>query len=116
MNIHWENITDSTNLDAWRGKDTAEDGTVWCAEFQTAGRGQRGNRWESSRGENLMFSILFKPLGLRAADQFVLSQACAVGIARYLQGKGLSGVRVKWPNDIYIHGRKVCGMLLENTL
>lgn len=41
MNIHWENITDSTNLDAWRGKDTAEDGTVWCAEFQTAGRGQR---------------------------------------------------------------------------
>ena len=92
MNIHWENITDSTNLDAWRGKDTAEDGTVWCAEFQTAGRGQRGNRWESSRGENLMFSILFKPLGLRAADQFVLSQACAVGIARYLRGKGLSGV------------------------
>ena len=98
MNIHWENITDSTNLDAWRGKDTAEDGTVWCAEFQTAGRGQRGNRWESSRGE------------------IVLSQACAVGIARYLLGKGLSGVRVKWPNDIYIRDRKVCGMLLENTL
>jgi len=63
-----------------------------------------------------MFSILFKPLGLRAADQFVLSQACAVGIARYLQGKGLDGVRVKWPNDVYISDRKVCGMLLENTL
>ena len=116
MNIHWENMTDSTNLDAWRGREAAEDMEVWCAEFQTAGRGQRGNRWESARGENLMFSILFKPLGLRAADQFVLSQACAVGIARYLQGKGLDGVRVKWPNDVYISDRKVCGMLLENTL
>lgn len=116
MNIHWENMTDSTNLDAWRGREAAEDMEVWCAEFQTAGRGQRGNRWESARGENLMFSILFKPLGLRAADQFVLSQACAVGIVRYLQGKGLDGVRVKWPNDVYISDRKVCGMLLENTL
>ena len=97
MNIHWENMTDSTNLDAWRGREAAEDMEVWCAEFQTAGRGQRGNRWESARGENLMFSILFKPLGLRAADQFVLSQACAVGIARYLQGKGLDGCSWRTP-------------------
>ena len=116
MNIHWKKTTDSTNLDAWREKDAAEDCTVWCADYQTAGRGQRGSRWESSPGENLMFSVLFKPLGLRAADQVVLSQACAVGIARYLRGKGVGGVMIKWPNDIYIRGRKVCGMLLENTL
>ncbi len=116
MNIQWEKITDSTNLDAWRGRASAQDGTVWCAEFQTAGRGQRGNRWESRMGENLMFSILFKPLALRAADQFVLSEVCAVGVVRYLRGKGLDRLSVKWPNDVYIGDRKVCGMLLENTL
>lgn len=109
-------ITDSTNLDAWRGRDEAEDGTVWCAEFQSAGRGQRGNRWLSAPGDNLMFSILFKPLYLKAVDQFVFSQACSVGVARYLKGKGLDGVRIKWPNDVYVGDRKVCGMLLENTL
>ena len=108
-------MTDSTNLDAWRNKDTAEDMTVWCAEYQTAGRGQRGNRWESRQGENLMFSILFRPRDLKAAGQFVISQICSVGIVRYLSDLGLDA-RIKWPNDIYIGDRKICGMLIENTL
>lgn len=116
MNIQWKKITDSTNLDAWRGRESSGDGSVWCAEFQTAGRGQRGNRWESSMGENLMFSILFKPLALKAVDQFVLSRVCAVGVVRYLQRKGLHKLSVKWPNDVYAGDRKICGMLLENTL
>ena len=115
MNIHWLKMTDSTNLDAWRNKDAAEDKTVWCAEYQTAGRGQRGNRWESRQGENMMFSILFRPRGLRAAGQFVISQICSVGIVRYLAELGLDA-RIKWPNDIYIGDRKICGMLIENTL
>ena len=115
MNIHWLKMTDSTNLDAWRNKDAAEDMTVWCSEYQTAGRGQRGNRWESRQGENLMFSILFRPRGLRAAGQFVISQICSVGIVRYLAELGLDA-RIKWPNDIYIGDRKICGMLIENTL
>ena len=115
MNIHWLKMTDSTNLDAWRNKDTAEDMTVWCAEYQTAGRGQRGNRWESRQGENLMFSILFRPRDLKAAGQFVISQICSVGIVRYLSDLGLDA-RIKWPNDIYIGDRKICGMLIENTL
>ena len=115
MNIHWLKMTDSTNLDAWRNKDAAEDMTVWCAEYQTAGRGQRGNRWESRQGENLMFSILFRPRGLRAAGQFVISQICSVGIVRYLAELGLDA-RIKWPNDIYIGDRKICGMLIENDL
>lgn len=116
MNIHWMKITDSTNLDAWRGRDGNGDGTVWCAEYQSAGRGQRGNRWLSAQGDNLMFSILFKPLDLKAVDQFVFSQTCSVGVARYLKGKGLDGIRVKWPNDVYVRDSKICGMLLENTL
>lgn len=115
MNIHWLKLTDSTNLDAWRGRETEPDCTVWSAGYQTAGRGQRGNRWESRAGENLMFSILFKPEGIRAEDQFVISQICSVGIVRYLQDAGISA-RIKWPNDIYVGDRKICGMLIENVL
>lgn len=116
MNVHWMKITDSTNLDAWRGQDGSDDGTVWCAGYQSAGRGQRGNRWLSAPGDNLMFSVLFKPHGLKAVDQFVVSQVCSVGVVRYLRGKGLDSVMIKWPNDIYIGNRKVCGMLIENAL
>lgn len=115
MNIHWLKLTDSTNLDAWRNKDTAADMSVWCAEFQSAGRGQRGNRWESRAGENLMFSILLKPSGLKAACQFSIFKICSVGVVRYLREKEIRAA-VKWPNDIYIGDRKVCGMLIENAL
>lgn len=115
MNIHWLKMTDSTNLDAWRNKDTEPDGTVWCAGYQTAGRGQRGNRWESRAGENLMFSILFKPECIKAQDQFAISQVCALGVACYLENMGLEA-RIKWPNDVYVGDRKICGMLIENIL
>lgn len=115
MNIRWLKITDSTNLEAWRNKDSCDDMTVWAAEYQTEGRGQRGSRWESEAGNNLMFSILFRPKGLRAGSQFTMSRICAVGTALYLRDKGLEA-RVKWPNDIYVGDRKICGMLLENTL
>lgn len=115
MNIHWLKMTDSTNLDAWRNKDTEPDGTVWCAGYQTEGRGQRGSRWESRPGENLMFSILFKPESLRAQDQFALSQVCSLGVAEYLEDKGLAA-KIKWPNDVYVGDRKICGMLIENVL
>lgn len=115
MMIHRLNVTDSTNLDAWRNKDTAGDMTVWSAGFQTEGRGQRGNRWKSAERENLMFSILFKPHGIRAAGQYMIFQICSVGIVRYLKMKGLSA-RIKWPNDIYVGDRKICGMLIENVL
>ncbi|HIZ86439.1 MAG TPA: biotin--[acetyl-CoA-carboxylase] ligase [Candidatus Coprenecus stercoravium] len=115
MNIRWLKITDSTNLEAWRNKDSCDDMTVWAAEYQTEGRGQRGSRWESEAGNNLMFSILFRPKGLRAGSQFTMSRICAVGTALYLRDKGLEA-RVKWPNDVYVGDRKICGMLLENTL
>ncbi len=113
--IYWSKITQSTNLDAMNARDRESDRTVWCAEFQTAGRGQRGNKWESSTGENLTFSILFKPTDIPAAEQFVISQVVSVGIVNYLQSHGLDA-KIKWPNDIYIGDRKICGMLIENIL
>ncbi len=89
--------------------------TLAVADFQTRGRGQVGSTWVSNRGENLLFSILLCPTALRAADSFVLSQAMALAIKQALDCH-ISGVLVKWPNDIYCHNRKICGTLIENTL
>ena len=115
MEIRWLKMTDSTNMEAWRNKDISPEGTVWCASYQTRGRGQRGTRWESAGDMNLTFSVLFRPERLRAADQQVISQICSVGVAAYLEDKGLDA-RIKWPNDVYVGREKICGMLIQNRL
>lgn len=115
LGIKWYRTIDSTNTQAAREMDTAEEGSVWIADFQTAGRGQRGNKWESSEGENLTFTVLLRPEFLHPAQQFQISQVCALGVCRYLSDKGLP-VKIKWPNDIYIADKKICGMLIENSV
>lgn len=97
----------------------ATHGTVVAARKQTAGRGQRGNTWESEPGKNLTFSILLRPCGIEARRQFMLSEAVAVAVAETVESwlpDDAPDVEVKWPNDIYIAGRKVCGILIENSL
>lgn len=113
--IHWFDSIDSTNTRLLADRDSLPDRTVYAARFQTAGRGQMGNRWQSRPGENLTFSILLKPAGLAASDQFILTQAVALGLVDYLQQKGLEA-SIKWPNDIYVNDSKVCGTLIETSL
>ena len=115
VDIKWYQTLDSTNTQAAREISQAPDGTVWIADFQTAGRGQRGNRWESAKCENLTFSILFKPTFLSPAQQFAISEVAAIGVCRYLCSKGLPA-QIKWPNDIYIGNKKICGMLIEHSI
>ncbi len=115
LGIKWYQTLDSTNSQAARELDQATEGTVWIADFQSAGRGQRGNRWESKAAENLTFSILFRPVFLSPAQQFKISQTVSLGVQRYLQGKGLDA-KIKWPNDIYIGNKKICGMLIEHSI
>lgn len=85
------------------------------AGYQTAGRGQRGAGWEAEPDKNLLFSFRFCPGGIRAAAQFALSEALALAVADALAERA-DGFRVKWPNDVYWHDRKICGMLLEHDL
>ncbi len=85
--------------------------TLWCDE-QTKGRGQRGNSWESAKGQNLTFSILIKPQRLRAEDQFVLSKIISTVIVETLGTYGIDAA-IKWPNDIYVGNKKICGILIE---
>lgn len=92
-------------------------GTVVITSRQTAGRGQRGNSWEAEPGKNLTFSLLIKPENVAAHDQFYISEAVALGIADSLRRR-LPGipVSVKWPNDIYAGDKKICGILIDNSL
>lgn len=86
---------------------------VVTAGHQTAGRGQRGNTWNSNAGENLLFSLLVRPgETLEVSRQFLLSQAVALSIHDAMKCYGVD-TRLKWPNDIYAGNRKLAGILLE---
>ena len=111
------NIEETTSTNSYLARIAAESphGTVVSAYRQTAGRGQRGNSWESEPGKNLTFSILLKGTGVAPSDQFQLSEACALGVARALK-RYVGEASVKWSNDIYYGDSKICGMLIEHSL
>lgn len=115
LEINWFETIDSTNSEAFRQIERANDFTTYAAKFQTSGRGQKGNSWESVVGKNLTFSILIRPVLLKAKDQFLVSQIVALGIVNFLKDFGLTA-KIKWPNDIYIDDRKICGILIEHYL
>lgn len=109
--------TTSTNnyLRGLVGKETLPEGSVVVTAFQTAGRGQVGNSWESEGGRNLMFSVILYPDFLPSNRQFLISQIAALSVKETLD-EYTSDITVKWPNDIYWRDRKICGMLIENDL
>ncbi len=113
--IYWFDIIDSTNYEALRRIEGASDFSVYAAKFQTSGRGQKGTQWESAAEKNLTFSILIKPTLLKATDQFLVSQIVALGVTKYLKGFKLNAT-IKWPNDIYVDNKKICGILIEHYL
>lgn len=88
---------------------------IVVAGRQTAGRGQRGNKWESEPGKNLTLSLLWFPVGFRASLQFAISEAVALAVCDLLRDAGIAA-SVKWPNDIYVGDRKICGILIEHAV
>lgn len=109
--------TNSTNnyLQSLCSKQKVEELTVVVADFQTSGRGQRGNSWESDSGKNLLFSIVIFPEFLEARRQFLISQIISLAIKEELDTY-TTDISIKWPNDIYWKEKKICGMLIENDL
>jgi len=107
----FEEVT-STNDIVWDSVSSPDaDGLCVFAEEQTAGRGRRGRIWHSTAGQSLLFSILLKG-GHLSADLLVLATAAAV--AQTLSSLAVPSVQIKWPNDILIAGKKVCGILCES--
>lgn len=115
---------DSTNAEMHRrlAADALEHGTCIVADYQSAGHGQASNHWESADGKNLLFSILLHPREVAVADQFVITEIVSLAIRDALDAELDKTVRnhdeiaIKWPNDIYIGNKKVCGVLIENSV
>ncbi|MGB8491485.1 MAG: biotin--[acetyl-CoA-carboxylase] ligase [Bacteroidales bacterium] len=91
------------------------EGTVIHTNYQIAGRGQKGNAWESEDGKNLLFSIILYPESVSPESQFILSMAISLGVLDYLRGFTTSA-RIKWPNDICVNNDKIAGILIENSI
>ncbi len=107
---------DSTNsfLHGYHEGDDVET-VVAVAEYQTAGRGQGTNHWESERGKNLTMSVRVAPKGVKATEQYVLSMCMALAVKDALLEYS-EGMTVKWPNDIYWNDKKISGTLIETTI
>ena len=83
--------------------------------FQTAGKGQMGNSWESERGKNLLFSMHIKPHSIPIDEQFIVSQLVSVSLVQVLKNYHVD-CSIKWPNDLYVGNKKIGGMLIENNV
>lgn len=112
MIYHFDKLA-STNDEAV--KPTYAEGDIVWADVQSAGRGQRGHKWESREGENITFSAIFEPTFLPATKQFLLSEVVALAVVDALRYYGV-GARIKWTNDIYVGDRKLAGILIEHKL
>lgn len=106
---------ESTNTRMKAMASQLPSGSVIYTPCQTAGRGQKGNTWESEPGKNLAFSFLLKPPNLAANEQFYISEACSLAVLDTLSAFA-DGFAIKWPNDIYHGDNKICGILIENAL
>ena len=122
MTIHSFGSLESTNKYC-EALDLAEveDFTCYWALEQTAGIGQRGNHWHSAPGQNLTFSLVLHPAFLPAARQFCLTQALSLGIKDFIESivsidPIVTIASIKWPNDIYVDGHKICGTLVSTRL
>lgn len=108
--------TDSTNLEARRHvREEGAHGLLVIAGRQTAGRGRRGRSWHSSSEGGIFMSLLLKP-ECRTEQASMLTLVAAEAAAEAAEEQCGQAVGIKWPNDLVMRGRKVCGILTEMTL
>lgn len=115
MKTIWIDEVDSTNSYLREHREEVPAMTMVAAHTQRAGRGQRGNSWESEPGKNLTFSFRIEHPELRPTEQFAISEAVALGMVEFLRTRDIEAM-VKWPNDIYVDNRKISGILIENSI
>lgn len=96
-------------------KNKAPEGTIVITNQQTAGKGQRGNTWQSEPGENLTFSMVFSPHFITAEGNFWFTIITSLALRKALEKYGIQ-IKIKWPNDIYIGEKKLGGILIENII
>ena len=110
--IYYE-VIDSTNIQAKR--EEYEDGTVIFADLQTSGKGRKGRKWKSHRSLGLYFTVILKPnIEVKYLPYFSLLFNYSVFKVLKKQVKG--DLKIKWPNDIYLNGKKIAGFLIESSI
>lgn len=108
----YDRVESTNTLAAALAADPANAGTVVLADEQHAGRGQHGRRWQCPPGDGILMSVLlFPPPELRRP--VVLTAWAAVSVCEAIREVTSLQVRIKWPNDVLLSGRKVCGILIE---
>ncbi|HET6573354.1 MAG TPA: biotin--[acetyl-CoA-carboxylase] ligase [Fimbriiglobus sp.] len=110
--LAFDSVSSTNDIAAGLAADPDNAGTVVIADQQTAGRGQYGRVWQSRPGTSLLMSVLLAPPE-ELRRPVVLTAWAAVGVGEAI--RTLTGVqaKLKWPNDLLVHGKKVCGILIE---
>lgn len=98
-------------------KQQVSHGDILTAGFQTKGKGQRGNSWTSEKGKNLLFSIFLKPPFLKIEDIFLLNIIAGLAGTQLINDiVPEAQCQLKWPNDVYVKGNKISGILIETSI
>lgn len=114
QNIHYVEEIDSTNVEVKRqAANGADHGLLVIAEQQTMGKGRRGRSWNSPKGTGIWMSLLLKPGQLRPENASMLTLVTALSVADAIREVTGLEAWIKWPNDIVVNGKKVCGILTE---
>lgn len=111
--VKFYDAVDSTNLRAMQEAESgAPEGTLIVADMQTAGRGRRGRSWQSPAGTNVYFTLILRP-DYKPDKTSMVTLVMALAVAEGIEAACGLQTQIKWPNDIVINGRKVCGILTE---
>lgn len=114
--IVYKEVTSSTNADVRRmAEDGAKNGLLVVADGQTLGKGRRGREWESPKGTNLYFSMLLKP-NFSTDKASMVTLVAAYSVAAVIRENTGLDAKIKWPNDIVVGKKKVCGILTEMSM
>ena len=97
-------------------KEDVPEGTIVITDNQMAGKGQRGNKWETEPGKNLTLSLVLNPCFLAMDAQFSLNIFTSLAVYETLTHFSDKKVSIKWPNDIYCDNKKICGILIQNII
>ena len=112
--IHFEEI-DSTNTYLKKEYQNLDNLTFVTSDYQSSGHGRFDRKWSANKGDNVLLSYLIKDKDIIEHFSYI-SMFTAVVIVKYLEDKGLKNVSIKWPNDVYVNGKKIAGILLEGNV
>jgi BirA family transcriptional regulator, biotin operon repressor / biotin---[acetyl-CoA-carboxylase] ligase len=112
----FENLPSTNSHTAYLLKtNDLHEGSVIYTNYQTAGKGQLNNKWESEDGKNLLISIVLFPTMIDPSGQFLISMTISLGVCDFLK-RYVPHCAIKWPNDIYVKNDKIAGILIENHI